>query len=67
MLAPTIIYLCSDETITSGTGKPVPYKVRRKFCTNIAQPNVARGNCGFHRTLEPGYRNKCIRNILMRL
>ena len=41
--------------------------VRRKFCTNIAQPNVARGNCGFHRTLEPGYRNKCIRNILMRL
>ena len=44
MLAPTIIYLCSDETITSGTGKPVPYKVRRKFCTNIAQPNVARND-----------------------
>ena len=29
--------------------------VRRKFCTNIAQPNVARGNCGFHRSLEPGH------------
>ena len=34
---------------------PFPTRVQPKFCTNIAQPNVARGNCGFHRSLEPGH------------
>ena len=57
----------ADKTITRGTDKSVPYKVRSKFCTNIEQPCVVRGTHGFARTLEPGYRNKCIRNILMRL
>ena len=52
MLAPTIIYLCSDETITSGTGKPVPYKVRRKtqHCTY-----VTRGNHGFVGNFDTGH------------
>ena len=29
---------------TNGTGKPVPYKVQAKFCTNIAQSPGARNN-----------------------
>ena len=47
-------------TVSSATSTPGHRKVQRRTC-------VTRGNCGFHRTLEPGYRNKCIRNILMRL
>ena len=37
MIAPTAIDFCSDETITRGTGKPVPYNVRCKtqHCTNV--------------------------------
>ena len=41
--------------------------VRRKFCTNIAQSNVARGNYGLFKCSESGHWNKCIRKILMRL
>ena len=67
MLAPTIIYLCSDETITSGTGKPVPYKVRRKFCTNIAQCHGLRSSHGLFQCSEPGNRNMRISANSMRL
>ena len=40
-----------DETVASGTGKPVPYKVRCKIQQRTC---VTRGSHGFLRTLDTG-------------
>ena len=41
--------------------------VQTKFCTNIAQSNVARGNYGLFKCSESGHCNRRIRKILTRL
>ena len=42
----------ADETVASGTGKPVPYKVRCKIQQRTC---VARGSHGFARALDTGF------------
>ena len=42
----------ADKTITRGTDKSVPYKVRSK---TQQRTNAARGNHGFRQCFEPGY------------
>ena len=64
-VAPTArIYLhliCRKRHLPLKFRKGKTIGVRCKFCTNIAQSHGARGNYGFLRSLEPGYRNMRIR------